>query len=171
MFRAILWCALSLSSYANSFNFKTFEAEFLQTIVDENAKKITYVGKIYLEGASKALWHYSSPVQKNLYFLDNTLTMVEPELEQAIIKKIDSDINIYKIIQNAQKIDENNYEANVYSKRYQIRTMNNTVEQITYVDDFGNSVSIAFENQKVDQQLAKETFAITIPSEFDIIRQ
>ena len=171
MSKLLLLILTLISLHANSLHFKTFQSSFLQTIMDENSKKITYTGKIYIEGESKALWHYMAPIEKKLYFINKRLTIIEPVLEQIIMREIQEDINIYSILKSAKKVDKRTYKGTYNGKAYILHVQNNVVEDLEYKDNFDNRVVITFENQKVDKTLPKDIFSIKIPEDFDVIRE
>ena len=171
MYKLIATLFISVSLQANIFDFKTFEASFLQTILDDNDKRITYTGNIYVDGAKNALWDYEAPVKKSLYFSNNRLTIIEPELEQAIIKEITDNINIYSILKHAKHVSKNLYKGMFNNKEYLVEVENSVISEIRYKDDFDNSVSISFENQKIDKNLPLGIFKINIPKEYDTIRE
>ena len=172
MFKQLLFLSLtSLLLHASELHFKTFQASFLQTIMDENSKKITYTGKIYIDGESKALWHYEAPIEKKLYFIKKSLTIIEPELEQVIMRQIQENINIYAILKRAKKVDNSTYRGSYNGKSYTLHVNSGVVEDLEYKDNFDNQVVITFENQKVDETLPKDIFSIKIPQDFDIIRE
>jgi len=171
MYKLIATLIFTVSLSANILEFKTFQASFLQTILDDNNKRITYSGDIYINGSDNALWSYNAPVQKALYFSEERLTIIEPELEQAIIKDIENSINIYSILKNAKKMDSSSYKGVFNNKEYILHVEKNEISDIQYKDDFGNRVTISFENQEVDKKLPKDIFKIEIPKEFDTIRE
>lgn len=171
MFKLLTTVFLALSLHASDLHFKTFQASFLQTIMDENSKKITYTGRLYIDGESKAFWHYMAPIEKRLYFIHGRLTIIEPDLEQVIMRQIQEDINIFTILKKAKKINEKVYKGHYNAKEYTLHVADGVVEELEYKDNFDNRVSITFENQKVDEKLPKDIFSIIIPKEFDIIRE
>ncbi len=171
MYKLIATLFIAVSLQANIFDFKTFEASFLQTILDDNDKRITYTGDIFVNGEQNALWDYKVPVKKSLYFSESRLTIIEPELEQAIIKDITNNINIYTILKNAKHVSKNIYKGMFNNKEYILEVENEVISEIRYKDDFDNSVTISFENQKVNKNLPLNIFKINIPKEYDTIRE
>jgi len=151
-------------------NLNTFQADFIQTITDEKNKVLTYTGKISASKTQNALWRYIKPVAKNIYINKVSIIIVEPEIEQAIIRKITSDFDFFNIIKNAKRVDENHFLAKFENKTYNIKIENNLIESISYIDQFENKVKILFSNQLQNKHIDKNIFIPKIPLEFDIIR-
>jgi len=161
---------LATASFANINNLNSFEADFKQNIVDDKNKTITYYGHVKASKPQYALWTYVKPIEKKVYILDNQAIIVEPELEQAIIKKIGNNFDFFTLIKNAKKLDNGNYLAHYNNTAFTIKTKNNSIESISYKDEFDNSVLIDFTNQVINKKIDKKEFAPVIPDEYDIIK-
>jgi len=166
----ILTLLLSTQIFAFINNLNSFEANFIQTITDDKNKVLTYNGTLLASKPQNALWNYTSPVKKSIYMNKFNIIIIEPEIEQAIIRKITSDFDFFKIIKNAKKIDANNFIAQFENTSFTIKTKNNLIESITYVDQFENNVKILFSDQQQNKDIDKKIFIPIIPSDFDIIR-
>jgi len=165
---------LIFSSSLLGFNFDkidTFQADFSQSIFNQSGKEIKYTGKVFLKKPFKILWEYSEPIQKNVYLIDNNVTIIEPDLEQAIFSKIDKEINILKIIQSGKEIAPNTYESILYNRPYQFLISNNQLSSIQYTDDVDNKIVINFSNISQNQPIKDAIYRFDIPSEYDIIRK
>jgi outer membrane lipoprotein carrier protein len=156
---------------ANELDFTTIQSSFIQTITNEEDKKITYEGEFYATSNAKALWVYKSPIKKEIYFSKNSVVIVEPELEQAIITDIDNTPNITEILQGATKINENTYQASFEDTIYTIQTKNRLIQSIMYKDKLENTIVISLQNPKINITLEEEIFRPKIPQEYDIIKQ
>ena len=163
----LLFCT-SLFALGESTN--TLEANFVQTIVDDKNATITYEGVMLAKRPYMALWHYSKPVDKSVYINKNTITIVEPELEQAIVKKLDNTVDILAIITSARKESKGHYTAFYHEKEYHIKMDNKRIESIHYNDAFDNRVTITFTKQHINQKIADIRFKADIPEDFDVIR-
>lgn len=163
---------LTLSCLSASINdIDSFEATFVQTITDEKSKVITYKGNVLATKPQNALWSYQSPISKDVYVQENLVTIIEPEIEQAIIKRISTDLNLFELIKKAKKISEGNYETSYMDKKYHIAFHKNLLESISYKDEFDNNVKILFEKQKQNKKIDPALFTPNIPADFDIIRE
>ena len=161
---------LATASFANIQNINSFEADFKQTIIDDQNKTILYEGHIVATKPQYALWNYTKPIQKSVYILEKKAIIIEPELEQAIIKKIGKNFDFFKLIKNAKKIKENKYLARYNNTTFIITIDANTIKKISYKDEFENHVTIEFNNQKENKKIDKKVFEPNIPDDFDIIR-
>ena len=171
MKRVLLATLLTTSLYASFTDINSFEADFLQNIVDEKGVKVTYTGHVTASKPRYALWQYLKPVQKSVYILVNKIVVIEPELEQAIIKHLNENFDLFKIIHNAKKIDTNRYLAKFRNKEYIITTDNETIQSIAYKDALENHVEIIFDHQKINKKIAKEKYIPYIPDEYDVISE
>ena len=98
------------------------------------------------------------------------ITIVEPDIEQVIIKNISSDFNLFKMLQTAKKISKNRYETQIKDTKYQIYTTDNlTISHIDYTDELDNNISIVFSHQKTNQKIDNELFIPTYPLNYDIV--
>jgi outer membrane lipoprotein carrier protein len=148
----------------------SFEADFTQSITDEKEKVLIYHGSIIALKPQNAKWSYTKPVHKDVYINNFKVTIVEPEIEQVIVRRLESNFDFFKIISNAKKIDENVYVAYYRDSKFSIVKNGNLIESISYLDEFENKVKITFENQKQNHDIDKSLFIPKYPLEFDIIK-
>jgi len=170
MKQKFLLLLLTTASFANINNINSLEADFIQKIVDDKNQTIIYHGHIKAKKPQYALWQYIKPIQKSVYILENQAIIVEPELEQVIIKKIGSNFNFFELINNAKKITENKYLARYNNTTFIIQTKNGSIISISYKDELENSVVIDFTNQLENKKLDNKEFKPTIPDDYDVIR-
>jgi len=156
-------------SFASINNINSFKADFVQKITDEKNKVLSYNGHIVASKPQNAIWTYLNPIEKYVYISSSTITIIEPEIEQVIIRHIDSNFNFFNMIQNAQKISKDRYIAHYQESKFNISTQNNLLKSISYIDEFENSVEIIFSNQIQNIQINESTFIPSIPSEYDIV--
>lgn len=148
----------------------SFDADFIQNITDDKDKTISYTGHILATKPQNARWSYFKPVKKEVYINDYDVTIVEPEIEQVIIRKIESNFDFFKMIANAKETSKNNYSAKYGETLFNIKKNGELIESISYLDEFENRVKITFKNQKQNQSINKILFMPTYPLDFDIIR-
>ncbi len=148
----------------------SFEADFTQSITDDKDKTLNYSGNIVALKPQNAKWSYIKPVKKTVYINDFEVTIVEPEIEQVIVKTLESNFDFFKMIANAKKISDNRYEANYKDTKFTITQNGSFIESISYSDEFENRVKIIFKNQKQNQSIDKTLFTPKFPLDFDIIR-
>ncbi|WP_072680752.1 LolA-like outer membrane lipoprotein chaperone [Arcobacter sp. LA11] len=152
-------------------NLKSFEAEFIQSVTNEANKTIEYKGKVFIKNSGKVLWKYETPIIKNVYVLDNIAIVDEPELEQAIYTTLENSIDIVKLLKDAKKVENNKFEAELYSIKYIIFLENDKIKSLSYVDQLENKVSINFDNPNQNIEISDDIFTFLPPEHYDIIKK
>jgi outer membrane lipoprotein carrier protein len=163
-----LLCA-NLFGFAENLN--TFSAHFVQTVQDEKKKVIKYSGEIKAKRPNMAMWNYTAPVKKEIYIKDQDLVVIEPEIEQAILKKVGNTIAFFEMLKNAKKIDNDTYKTKYEKLNITIHLKNNKITSITYLDELENHVSIVFTNQMENQKIEDSLFKAKIPADYDVVYQ
>ncbi len=151
-------------------NIKSFEADFTQTITDDKDKVLSYSGHVQASKPQFAKWSYKKPVDKEIYISPFIVTIVEPEIEQVIQRKVESNFNFFQMVRNAKKIEENTYEARYKNSIFTIIKDKDLIKSISYIDEFENDVIMTFENQKQNHKIPLEVFTPKYPLYFDIVR-
>ncbi|MEA3228286.1 MAG: LolA-like outer membrane lipoprotein chaperone, partial [Campylobacterota bacterium] len=105
----LFYLSLTLSVFASFEDIYSFQADFLQTVTDDKNKVLTYDGNISASKPQNALWNYKNPVNKSVYINSDSVTIVEPEIEQVIIKKLESSFNFFNMLKNSKKIKKDTY--------------------------------------------------------------
>ena len=169
--KLLLATLLSASlSYASIDTIKSFTADFTQSVTDDKNATLEYSGNLAAQKPQNAVWNYTLPIQKNVYIDRFKVTIVEPEIEQVIVRKIETKFDFFKMIKNAKKINDNSYEAHYKEATFIIQIENNLIKTISYKDNFENSVKIIFTNQKQNIEIDNQVFVAKYPLEFDVIR-
>ena len=148
---------------------KSFEADFSQVISDENNKKLHYSGSIKALKPQYALWKYKKPIEKSIYMSPENITIIEPEIEQVIIRNISSDFDFFQMIKKAKMISTDTYITYLKEVKYTIIVEKNLIQSISYKDEFGNKIIISFKNQLQNKKIFKKIFKPSIPKDYDII--
>lgn len=166
---------LILSSFLfASFNkdeLKSFEAKFLQKVTNESGKTIEYRGDVFIKNSGKVLWKYYKPITKNVYILEDLVIVDEPELEQAIYSKLEKSLNIINLLKNANKLDENLFEATLYEVKYLIKIQNEQITSLSYKDELSNKVTIDFSEINQNDDISDDIFRFMPPKNYDIIEK
>ncbi|WP_373035306.1 LolA-like outer membrane lipoprotein chaperone [Sulfurimonas sp.] len=157
-------------SFASFDAINTFQADFTQSVTDDKDKSLVYEGHVVASKPQNAVWNYTKPIKKDVYINRYNVTVVEPEIEQVIVRRIESNFDFFNMIQNAKKIEKDVYEARYKESKFTITTKNRLIESISYIDEFENKVKILFENQKQNEDVNVELFIPKYPLEFDIVR-
>lgn len=157
-------------SFSDIFSMDSFEADFTQTVTDEKDNKLKYSGHIKVMKPQYALWSYLQPSTKLIYVNKNQATIVEPELEQVIIKNLHQSIDFFNIIKNSKKISENKYTTTFQAVKYTLYTKGSKLESIEYRDQLDNLIMINFTHQIVNKPMSVEEFEPNIPQNYDVIK-
>lgn len=175
MFYKLLFVFLAIFSSLNAIedikNLRSFKADFSQIIDSSNGNKINYTGEVYIKDDGKILWKYKTPIIKNVYILKDYAIVDEPELEQAIITNLESEINIIELLNKSNKIDEKTYVSKIEDVDYLIGLENNKIHTIKYKDKLDNKVIITFNDSIENTNLSEEIFKFSAPDYYDIIRK
>jgi len=148
----------------------TMQADFTQTITNDKNSTITYQGNMLAKRPSLAFWHYTEPIEKSVYITAQSATIVEPELEQAIVKKLDNSIDILAILASAKRESKDRYSAMYDDKEYRIEMKKGHIHSITYSDAFDNVVKITFSKQIINKKISDTKFQAVIPLDYDLIK-
>ena len=162
----------SISSlFAFGDSIQSFQANFVQKITDEEDKVLTYEGKIHSKRPNFVLWHYTKPINKKIYINNKRAVIVEPELEQAIIKQLKGEIDFFGILASAVSVDMTHYKASYKGIGFILKEVNGVIESLSYTDQLENKVLITFSKQKQNRPLEDELFTPKVPKDFDIIQE
>lgn len=148
----------------------TFEADFTQSITDDKDKMLTYNGHIIASKPQNAKWAYNKPVKKTIYINRYEVTIVEPEIEQVIVKMVESKFDFFNMIDKAKEIKKDIYETKYKESIFTIVLNKDLIESISYIDEFENRVKIVFKNQKQNHNIDVKIFTPVYPLSYDIIR-
>lgn len=158
--------------YASSLEkLESLEAEFTQSVTDEKNKTLLYKGYVSASKPQHAKWHYSEPVLKDIYVNKNKVVIIEPEIEQVIIKRLGSDLDFFQIMQHAKQTAPETYEAVFKNTLYTIEITKEKLTSISYKDEFENDIKISFSNQKQNAKIDLTLFEPQIPLDFDVISE
>ena len=155
---AIILC--SSLSFGAIETISSFEADFSQTVIDDKNSTLTYSGHIAAKKPQSAVWNYYNPIKKDIFISKYRVVVIEPEIEQVIIRKVESNFDFFILIKNAKKIAKNTYEANYKETKFKIIMKEDLIESISYKDEFENDVKITFINQKQNKIIDEKVFFV-----------
>ncbi|MFZ2889999.1 LolA-like outer membrane lipoprotein chaperone [Sulfuricurvum sp.] len=165
-----LLITLALTLFASPQEITSFNGKFVQSIIDDNGKKIVYSGELWASKPQNALWKYQKPIQKSVYINAQKITVIEPSIEQVTLRTLDNEIDFLQIIQKAKKVSDDKYTAMVKGEIYTILFKNDLLSSIAYTDGFDNKVTIVFTNPSQNQPIDTSKFKPVIPADFDVIK-
>ncbi|WP_151951358.1 LolA-like outer membrane lipoprotein chaperone [Aliarcobacter butzleri] len=168
----LIFLAISSIASTDIRNLDSFEAKFTQIITSNSKNVIEYKGEVFIKKSGKILWKYKTPVTKNVYIDGNFAVVDEPELEQAILTQLESEIDIIKLLNSSKKVDNNTFFTDIDDVKYTIKTSkDDKIQEIKYVDKLENSVVIKFYDVVQNGQIGDDIFKFDIPSYYDVIRK
>jgi len=156
-------------SFASLDSIVSLDSDFTQTVTDDKNNTLVYKGHVLAKKPQYALWKYTSPVQKEIYIALSKVTIIEPALEQVIIKNIESNFNFFNMIQNSKRVKEGLYIAIYKDVKYTIIQNATFIESISYTDELENRVKILFTNQEQNRKINETLFTPSLPSHYDIV--
>jgi outer membrane lipoprotein carrier protein len=159
------------SLFADLSSLNSFEADFKQTITDDKGESLSYKGSVKALKPNLALWTYYQPIEKTVYIKDARVTIVEPEIEQVMIRDIKNDFDFFSLLSRAKKIDNSNYVAHFEDQKVYIKYQNGSIYSLTYKDKLENDVKIVFSKQEQNRILSTTIFDASYPPEYDIIKE
>lgn len=165
-----LLIALAITLFASPKEITSFNGKFVQSIIDDNGKKILYSGELWASKPQNALWKYQKPIQKSVYINAQKITVIEPSIEQVTLRTFDDEIDFLQIVQKAKKVGDDKYVATVKGETYTILFKNDLLSSISYTDGFDNKVSIVFTNPSQNQPIDAAKFKPIIPADYDVIK-
>jgi len=156
--------------YASLKDISSFEADFIQSITDDKKNVLTYTGHIIASKPQNAKWNYIKPIQKKIYINKSEVTIIEPEIEQVIIKKVELKFDFFNMISKAKKIKKDTYLTKYNNSEFTIILSEKLIKSITYIDEFENNIEIIFKNQKQNNKIDLKKFTPIFPLYYDVIR-
>ncbi|MDR0666008.1 MAG: LolA-like outer membrane lipoprotein chaperone [Campylobacteraceae bacterium] len=156
--------------------FKSISSSFAQIIKSAENDTIKYSGNFQAmsEGSNNfALWNYKTPIAKTIYFINNDVIILEPDLEQAVITTIDEMPDISRVLNEALAANKQTNKAitvNIGEVDYTISFQNGAPVKIAYTDTLDNKIEIFLQNTLLNIDIDKLTFRANIPTNYDVVR-
>jgi len=150
---------------------KSFSADFNQTITDEYNKTINYVGNIIAYYPSNVKYNYTYPMKKSVYIMGKKVIIIEDELEQVIVKELNSEINLFEILSNAKKRKDGTFISKYQGYEFRVTKKDNIPSSLLYKDELDNTIYLEFLNSKSNLEINENMFKPYIPTYYDIIKE
>lgn len=150
----------------------SLSADFIQSVKSIEQKEILYRGKIYIKSPNLILWSYETPVKKLIYVRGDEIITYEPLLDQAIISKLERNLDLLDILKSAKKSGKNSYISEVEGTIFNIKTDSNSIPlSIEYEDKLQNRITITLKNAKPNADIDSSIFIPNLPENTDILRE
>ncbi|BCD60451.1 MULTISPECIES: LolA-like outer membrane lipoprotein chaperone [unclassified Nitratiruptor] len=167
--KKLLIIFVSAISIVADIKIESLQSHFIQQITNDQNKTITYEGEVVYKAPNHIYWKYESPIQKKIYINGKKAVIIEPEIEQAVIKRLGNTLSLDTMLQNAKKISKNRYEGVYKNKNFTLLLENSKLYKIEYTDNLGNRVSIQFIDPKQNIQIDPSLFIYKIDPAYDVI--
>ncbi|MBZ7973688.1 LolA-like outer membrane lipoprotein chaperone [Campylobacter molothri] len=154
--------------WAIELDFNTYSSNFTQLVKSKNST-LHYSG-YFIISKDKAFWEYTTPNKKEIYIDKNRVVIIEHDLEQAILSKLENIPNLKQIFKNAKPISENKLLAKYEKVNYTIILDQDKIQSISYKDEFENDVTITLSNQIKNPKINPKIFEFKIPKNYDIVQ-
>lgn len=148
---------------------KTLQATFVQQIhATENNETLTYRGSLRAKLPDEAIWHYQTPIAKEVCIKRGLAYVIEPELEQVTLYSIEHAVPILEILNHAEPLSKNRYLARYNAREYALHIDDKGhIRSIGYTDELDNRAEILFETVTYDE--AMQPIECIIPKTYDLL--
>ena len=151
-------------------NITTFQSAFVQTVTNDQNKTLRYEGKLYFKQPGHLLWIYTKPIKKRIYIHNNKVTVIEPDLEQVVIKNMEEK-DLFTLLQKAEKIEKDHYILRQKDRTFHIYLKNGVIKKVRYKDQFDNENVVLFEKPKQNRKIDENIFKVEIDPSYDVVYQ
>lgn len=151
---------------------ENISSDFTQTVTSNENISLVYKGNfVAIKNDNLAFWNYTEPLQKQIFFSNIQVVIVEPDLEQAIISSLEQVTDLSSILNEAieKKGLNETVELKIMDIKYKIFFNDELPIKITYKDELENDVIIELYNTLLNQNIDKSIFDIKLPKNYDII--
>jgi outer membrane lipoprotein carrier protein len=184
---ALTICYSSLSIANNDFSdffnsFETLSANFKQQTIDENNSLLaSTTGYFKFKRPMQFIWKTQQPIEQTLLLNNNQLWLVDHELEQASIRNINELKNtpLYWLLNRPKqlktlpifKLEDQNirWYATQQNNQLSFGFYNGRLLAIQMNNQLNQTILVNFSDLKINPILDKNTFKLTLNSDFDVI--
>ncbi|WP_457593249.1 LolA-like outer membrane lipoprotein chaperone [Hydrogenimonas sp.] len=149
---------------------KYFSADFTQVVQNKDTKKqLYYSGRLFMKMPDEAKWDYFIPLKKSICLTEHKAWVIEPELEQATLFRLNQSIPLLQILKSARKVGPDTYKAEYDGIDYALKVdKDKRISSVSYLDEMGNRVTLRFQNIET-KPFDSSKLECLIPDGFDII--
>ncbi len=171
-------------------NFESFEANFVQSLLNENGKELERTeGVLYLQQPGKLHWSYETPYTQKIISNGDVLWVFDEDLEQVTIREMgdaidqtpagiilgENDIAEHFIqvnmgvIENYDWIELTPKNLEAQYKNIRLGFEKSKLGMMIIVDNLGQTTRIDFSEVKKNIELSPTLFEFEIPEGVDVI--
>lgn len=170
-------------------DFKTLQAQFEQTVTDEQGKRReTSQGTVYLERPGKFHWEYTKPYEQSIIGDGQKVWIYDKDLEQITVKPIAGVLNSAPalILGNQVQVDEK-YNITEMGEKDGIQWISlvpkdsshdyagiklgfekSNLREMELADNFGQTTHLKFKDEQRNIDIDAAVFAFTPPAGVDV---
>ncbi len=163
----ILWAVLASWLLSRPIDFETLQVDFNQSVTTDSDQSIRYSGTLYLMQPDRALWIYTTPIEKSIYIRGEAVTVVEPGLFQATHMRQSTAQNILELFHKSEAIAPGKRRALFNDTPVEFTHDENFIIRLHYRDELEHNVTIEFATPQMDPWLEEALFYPDIPAGFD----
>jgi outer membrane lipoprotein carrier protein len=171
------------NEFSQFFNhFETLSADFKQYTFGVQGTKTTQItGNLIFKRPRQLIWQTKTPNEQTLLLNDKKMWLVDFELEQAVQQETNNlDVTpLYWLINRpdtmrivpkfSHKRDGINWYKTQKENQLLFGFKNKKLKAISLVNELDQTILMVFDKVKINQNLHKDTFKITLNEDFDII--
>lgn len=177
-------------------NITTLSAQFSQVIADAKGQTLQQVqGQLVAAKPNRFYWHSQAPYQQTIISNAETVWIVDDDLEQATIEKLDPHMGRTPALLLSGRLEQISQSFTVKRSQYGVsgsqlieykltpkdsnslfdgmvlRFRNNELAAMDLTDQTGQKTSIRFEGVKLNQPVAETRFQPLLPKGYDVMDQ
>ena len=151
-------------------NLQSIQADFEQTIVNEDGIPARYEGHIMGKAPNKVKWQYKTPLQKEIYMNENEVLIYEPLLAQVSHSYLKDQTDFISIIKSAKEHKDGTYHTKVDGVNYVIFLDDSKKPQrIEFTDSMGAKTTLKLRNVKLNVNLKDSNFNFILPKGVEVV--
>ena len=170
MIIALVFCCVSvLFSQEQWRSLKSIESDFTQEIKGERgAIPVVYKGKLYAAD-NKVKWVYTAPLAKEVYLEKTQAYIYEPQLKQVTIGNLKENVDFIHILKKVQAAGKDTYKTQIGDITYYVIIKDSKPYELHYTDSIDNSITIRFNNVKMNGKIDGSVFIFQPPDDVEYI--
>jgi outer membrane lipoprotein carrier protein len=166
------WVGISLGVYAQIPIPTALSATFVQKVTTPSGKKRRYEGNVRINRTREFQWVYTRPASKIICGDGRDVRIVDHELEQVIVYRVGSLLDLMQLLKRAKPHHDAIYTATYHGVTYTLKLSKaGQIEQVAYTDETDNVVQVRFGQVRYrDRSFSRTALQCPQPKGYDIIK-
>jgi outer membrane lipoprotein carrier protein len=150
----------------------SMSATFVQKVTTPSKKQTRYEGNVRINRTREFKWVYTRPAPKQICGDGRDVRIVEPDLEQVIVYRVGSLLDLMQLLKRAKPHHDALYTARYHGITYTLKLdPKGRIEQVAYKDETDNVVNVHFYRVRYsDRPIPTAQLTCPIPKGYDVIR-